>query len=148
MFMDIQIVHISIDNAELLNNIDPDAFDAPIDQGRITTYLANPCNIMFVAMNDDLVIGQARAMVHHHPDIATELYFDNLGVAEKYLRRGIGTRLVNAVIKAGMARGCEEIWLGTEPDNIAACGLYRAMKLTMEPMVMFHGLLDGGQQKP
>ena len=31
------------------------------------------------------------------------------------------------LMEAARARGCKGIWLGTEPDNAAALGLYRSL---------------------
>ena len=40
---------------------------------------------------------------------------------------GIATALMRRLIDLGRARGCQGIWLGTEPDNVAALGLYRKL---------------------
>jgi len=75
---------------------------------------------------DGLVVGQVAACVHRHPDQATELYVDNLGVTEAFRRRGLARRLVNAVLDLGRSVGCEEWWVGTEQDNVPARRLYES----------------------
>ena len=65
------------------------------------------------------------AVIHYHPDKPTELYIDELGVSPAWQRQGIGHRLLEAMLELGKAQGCEEVWVGTEPENDAANALYR-----------------------
>jgi aminoglycoside 6'-N-acetyltransferase I len=70
-------------------------------------------------------VGQTAAVVHRHPDKPTELtYIDEVGVAAGYRRQGIARRMLAAMLELGKAIGCEEAWVGTEPDNLPARGLY------------------------
>jgi len=136
--MSIQFVKVDIANSHVLANVDGEIFDHDVDPALLTDYLKDPNHFMCVARLDDLVIGQARAMIHRHPDQARELYIDNVGVAPSHQRKGIATRLIEDLIHIGKEHGCHEIWLGTEPDNEPAKALYRSLSMTMEAMVMFH----------
>jgi aminoglycoside 6'-N-acetyltransferase I len=40
------------------------------------------------------------------------------------------------MIELGRAHGCEEVWLGTEPDNTAAKAVYGA-RSDAEPFLMY-----------
>ncbi|MGH9196451.1 MAG: GNAT family N-acetyltransferase [Acidimicrobiia bacterium] len=40
--------------------------------------------------------------------------------------RGVGRSLVAALGKLAVERGCYGMWVGTEPDNIAAIATYQA----------------------
>ena len=96
---------------------------------------------MIVAIHDGVVVGQTAAVVHRHPDKPTELYIDEVGVRPDYRRRGIARRMLELMLAHGKAIGCEEAWVGTEPDNLPARGLYdgsgRAAMPKAEPFVMY-----------
>ena len=87
------------------------------------------------------IVGQVAAVVHRHPDKPTELYIDEVGVADGYRRRGIARRMLATMLAHGKAIGCEEAWVGTEPDNLPARGLYeqrrRADDNAAEEFVMY-----------
>jgi ribosomal protein S18 acetylase RimI-like enzyme len=91
---------------------------------RAKAYLADPTNLLLVAIDRKMVIGQCAACIHRHPDRVTELYVDNLGVADGYKRRGFGRELITRMFSEGKARGCDEAWVGTEVDNDPANRLY------------------------
>lgn len=112
-------------------------FDEPPVPHRIAAYLAEPSHLMVLAFDGDHVVGQVAAVIHRHPDKPTELYMDEVGVADAYLRRGIATEMVERMLAEGRARGCEECWVGTEPDNAPARALYRKWQDQAEPFVMY-----------
>ena len=62
---------------------------------------------------------------------------DLLGVAEDRRREGIATRLLDALVAWGRYLGCEEAWVGTEPDNGPARALYEARGSDAETFVMY-----------
>lgn len=118
----------------LFERVAPEVFDEPINAERLRAYLAEPGHLMLLALSDDEVVGQCAAVLHHHPDKATELYIDEVGVASAHLRRGIATSMVRAMFEWGRELGCDEAWLGTELDNLEANGLYRKVGGTPEHM--------------
>lgn len=120
----IEIVRIAPANAALLDRVAPDVFDEPIRPDRLAAYLASPDNLLLVAVDDGLVVAQCAAVVHRHPDRATELYLDNLGTEPAWQRRGIARRLIEEMLALGRAAGCKEAWIGTEVDNAPARALY------------------------
>ena len=120
----INYTRIRLENADLLDHVAVDVFDEPILPKRLATYLEQPTNLLIVAVTDGLVIGQVAAVLHHHPDKPTELYIDELGITPQYQRQGVATRLMEEIVAWGETLGCEEVWLGTEIDNIAARALY------------------------
>lgn len=135
--MTVSIVRVGPGDAALFERIAEDVFDAPVRPERLAAYLASDGHLMLLAIEDGLVVGQCAAVVHRHPDQAAELYIDNLGVAEEWRRRGIGRRLVSEMFAIGRSLGCEEAWVGTEPDNLPARALYRSLGPEAVPMVMF-----------
>ena len=121
--------------------IAPDVFDEPIHPERLEAYLLEPGHLMLLAFDNGVVVGQCAAVIHRHPDKPTELYVDEVGVAAGYRRQGIARRMLETMLELGKAIGCEEAWVGTEPDNLPARGLYeqrrRAGDAGAEPFVMY-----------
>ena len=135
--METEIVRIGPAQAGLLERVADDVFDEAIDPARVAAYLAEPNHLMVLAVSGGEVIGQARGMVHRHPDLPTELYIDNVGVAEDRRRAGIATRMLDELVAWGRELGCEEAWVGTEHDNAPARALYEGRGATAEPFVMY-----------
>lgn len=124
-----EIVRLSPDNAELLHRLADDVFDEPVRPDRLAAYLAEPGHIMLVALSGGIVVGQCAAVLHRHPDKVTELYLDEVGVTSAMQRQGIGRALVESMLGIGRELGCGEAWVGTEPDNLPARGLYERLDL-------------------
>ena len=123
----LEIIRLSPDNAGLLDRIAEDVFDEPVRPDRLAAYLADPGHVMLVAVSDGIVIGQCAAIVHRHPDKVTELYIDEVGVTPAFRRKGIGRAMVERMLAIGKELGCGEAWVGTEPDNLPARGLYERL---------------------
>jgi aminoglycoside 6'-N-acetyltransferase I len=135
--MKTEIVRVGPAQAALLDRVADDVFDAPIDAVRLAAYLAEPGHLMVVALADGEVVGQARGVVHRHPDEPTELYIDNLGVTPARQREGIATRLLDELAAWGVGLGCEAAWVGTEIDNEPARALYAGRGAEAETFVMY-----------
>jgi aminoglycoside 6'-N-acetyltransferase I len=135
------IKRVCADHKDLFAKVAKDVFDAPIQADRLDAYLALPGHIMYVAIIDDMIIGQVRAIIHKHPDGPADLYVDNLGVTPEHQREGVATELMNEIIRHGWADGCEAMWVATETENDDAVGFYRSMALTAEDVVMFSATL-------
>ncbi len=123
----IEIRRLGPGDASILDRVAADVFDEAINKKRLAVYLREPGHLLFVAICDGEVVGQARGMIHLHPDMADELYIDNLGVTPAFRRRGIGMRLMKALLKAGKDHGCAEARVGTEEDNLPARKLYEKL---------------------
>src|SRR5213595_533260 len=124
--MSLDTRRIAAGDEGLLENVATDVFDAPIDWRRLTAFLAEPRHLMVLALEDDLVVGKARGIIHLSPDQPDELYIDNMGVDPAFQRRGIGGRLLDELLAWGRERGCPYAWLGTETDNEPARALYES----------------------
>jgi len=139
--MAIDIVEINQDRSELLQHVAEDVFDEKIDLDRLRKYMEEDGHILLVAVHDNIVIGQVLAVIHLHPDKATELYIDDLGVSPKFKRQGIATSLLKTLFALGKRKGCEEVWVATEPDNIEATGFYNSLNLSVRDAKVFEGEL-------
>jgi len=140
--MSTEIIRVGANGAKHLDHVAEDVFDEDIDPGRLTAYLAEPSHLMVVAVADGEVVGQARGVVHRHPDQRTELYIDNLGVTPSRRREGIATQLLDELVIWGRSLGCEEAWVGTEVDNEAARALYAARGSEAETFVLYFYAFD------
>ena len=124
-------------DAAILGRVADEVFDAAVDPERLAAYLAEPGHHMIVAIAGDEVVGQIAVVVHRHPDKPTELYVDEVGVAPAWRRRGVAGRLLDEMLALGQALVCEEAWVGTEHDNLAARGLYQSRGAAAEAFVMY-----------
>lgn len=129
-------------SASLVDRVDPDVFDHVIDPRRLAAYLADPLHTMFVAMDDDLVVGHIRGCVHLQPDRAPDLYIDNLGTAPSHQRRGVASALMDRMLDWGKRQGCTYAWVATETDNEGANGFYAARSFAHDTIAMFAMDLD------
>jgi aminoglycoside 6'-N-acetyltransferase I len=127
--MNLEIRQLEPGDMALLDRVAEDVFDEPVRPDRLAAYLAEPGHHMIVAIVDGEVVGQCAAVVHRHPDKATELYIDEVGVSSAFQRQGIARKLLDAMFALGRTLGCEEAWVGTEPDNAAARGLYERLEI-------------------
>ena len=135
--MDIVFRRLTADDGFVLDSVAEDVFDEPIVAKRLAAYLTDPNHVMIVAIAGERVVGQCAAVIHRHPDKATELYIDEIGVAPEFKRRGVARRLLEDMLAFGKALGCEEAWVGTESDNQPARGLYETQGATAEAFAMY-----------
>lgn len=117
---------ITLESVSLLDRIDEDVFDHPVNSELLHEFLINPANALIVAMSDGQVIGMATGISYVHPDKPRTLFVNEVGVSARYQRQGIGKQLVSAILEWGKSRGCVEAWVATEVDNVAARSLYRS----------------------
>lgn len=129
---------IDASNAHLLARVAPGVFDHAIDPDRLTSYLAGPANWMGLALHGDLVVGMVMAVIHTHPDKETELFLDEIGTGDDWRRQGIARTLMQMVFDRADAEGIREIWLGTEPDNLPARGLYEGFRHERDDAVIYY----------
>ena len=136
--LDLSIHWIDQTNAQLLDRVAPGTFDHAIDPEHLANYLAKPANWMAVAIHGDLVVGMLMATPLDAPDKPTEIFLNEIGTGDDWRRKGIAHRLMEKLFERADAEGIEEIWLGTEPDNDAANGLYQEFKHEREDAVIYY----------
>ncbi len=134
--------HITPENRALLDAVDEDVFDHGITPERLDAFLAAPGHALVVAVEDRVVVGHARGIVHVQPDRASDLYIDNLGVAPDQQRKGIATRLVRELVEWGKARSCTYAWVATEPDNDVAIAFYNAQRFERQTIEFFGSSIE------
>lgn len=136
--MKVEIRYVGPGDEALFERVAADVFDHPIERRQLSHYLATPGHHLMVAIVDGEVVGQVAAVVHLHPDgRPTELYIDEVAVAPALQRQGIARNLLDAMLAFGKELGCQEAWVGTEPDNRAAISLYETRSAPAEPFAMY-----------
>lgn len=123
----IRIREIGLAEIDQLLAVTPGLFDNPIRPDQSQAFLGDPANLLFLAFDGDLAVAMVTATVLRHPDKVPALFINEVGTRESHQQQGIATALMQTVLAAGRARGCQGIWLGTEPDNTAALRLYRKL---------------------
>jgi ribosomal protein S18 acetylase RimI-like enzyme len=147
---DAGIQFVTAANARLLDRVDDDVFDHPIQPALLDAFLANPANHLVVAVVEGEVIGMASGIAYVHPDKPLQLFVNEVGVSSRFHRRGIGTRLVSALLGRGKEIGCQEAWVATEIGNDAARALYGSLGFREDddPAVVYVRSLVDDQDKP
>ncbi len=134
---DIDIRRIGPRDGALFDRVANGVFDDPVLPSRLAAYVAEPGHHLYVAISGGEIVGQCAAVLHRHPDKASELYIDEVGVAPAFRRHGIGGALLQAMMDLGRKLGCAEAWLGTEPDNGPARLLYERSREKRKPAETF-----------
>lgn len=123
----IRVFLLTAEDVAVLDRVDDDVFDHPVRRDLAEAYLCDPKNFLAVAVQDGVVVGMASALAYLHPDKPLQLFINEVGVAERWRRRGIATRLMTLVMERGREIGCTEAWVATEVGNTAARGTYEAL---------------------
>lgn len=133
----IDIRRLGPGDASVLDRVAADVFDGPVRKKRLAVFLREANHLMSVAVCEGEVVGQARGIIHLHPNKEDELYIDSLGVAPAFRQQGVGTRLVKVLLQTGRDQGCAEALVGVEQNNPAARKLYESLGEAGEPCVFF-----------
>jgi ribosomal protein S18 acetylase RimI-like enzyme len=120
----VEVRLLSSAESAVLERVDPDVFDRPVRLDLAAQYLANPSNLLAVAIQAGLVVGMASAMAYVHPDKPLALFINEVGVSDRYQGQGLGKRLMSTLLEQGRLMGCTEAWVATEGNNKAARALY------------------------
>jgi ribosomal protein S18 acetylase RimI-like enzyme len=122
----------------LFRRIAAEVFDHHVVPKNLFEYLATPGHHLVVAISDGEIVGQVAAVVHRHPDGSRkEIFIDEVAVTPALQRQGIAGRMLDRMIALGRELGCQEAWLGAEPDNVPARELYARRGSQAEPVVMY-----------
>jgi aminoglycoside 6'-N-acetyltransferase I len=119
-----QIRILTASERDVLDNVAPGVFDNPVDPDRADEFLRDSRHHLAVAVSDGTVVGMASAVHYVHPDKEPELWINEIGVAERFRRTGLGKRLLDALLQHAKVLGCRTAWLVTKRDNEAARQLF------------------------
>ncbi len=93
----------------------------------LNLFLKNTESVFVVAYSDKNFAGMASAKLLNKPNGDIWLYIDEVDVCEDKQRQGIGTALMRYLLKFAHESDCDEVWLGTEVDNVPANALYASL---------------------
>jgi ribosomal protein S18 acetylase RimI-like enzyme len=119
-----EISFLGPSDLETLTNVAPDVFDQPVRKDLAREFLEDPRHHLAAATHDGRIVGFASAVHYLHPDKEPELWINEVGVAPDHRGRGIGERLLRAMLHHGRQLGCREAWVLAERDNEPAMRLY------------------------
>lgn len=122
----IEILVVGTSEAALLDHVDDDVFDLPMQPQLVRAFLANPANVLVIARSEGQVIGMASGFAYVHPDKPLALFINEVGVSSRFQGRGIGKQLMERMLAWGREQGCREAWVATEVGNTPARRLYES----------------------
>ncbi len=109
-------------------------FDDPVDTDATKAYLADPRHHLLIASVDGTPAGFVTGIELLHPDKERpEMFIYELGVDERFRRRGVATALLEHLLEIRAERGCREMFVLTDEDNVAAMATYRKAGAMREP---------------
>ena len=128
-----EIRRLTAADAALLDHVDDDVFDLPVQPALAAQFLSRPDHLLVVARVDGVVVGMASGVIYLHPDKPLQLFINEVGVSARMEGRGIGTALMQSLLQHGRDLGCVEAWVATETDNTRARALYAKVGGQQEP---------------
>jgi ribosomal protein S18 acetylase RimI-like enzyme len=131
--MSIEIVLLCHENSELLKDIAPEVFDYEINPQYLEAFLGDPRHIMYLVLDNKVVVGMASAVEYFDPDKPPQLWINEVGVALNHRKQGIGRQLVQKLVASAKDRGCIYAWLGTDAENIAAQACFSSVPEVEDP---------------
>ncbi len=149
--MAIEVRVLSGGEADLLSNVVPGVFDDAIDTSRAAEFLADPHHHLVVAISDAGIVGFASGIHYLHPDKPDpEFWINEIAVAPAERGRGVGRRLVAAILEVARNAGCGEAWVLTDTDNASAIHLYSRIAgvCRRDPQLMFTFTLEDADTAP
>jgi ribosomal protein S18 acetylase RimI-like enzyme len=109
----------------LLGRAAPGVFDNAVDPALADAFLKDAHHHIAAAIDGAQLVGFVSGVDYWHPDKPRELFINEVSVARDHRRRGVGLRLMRAMLDHARALGCRSAWVMTDGGNLAANGLYR-----------------------
>jgi ribosomal-protein-alanine N-acetyltransferase len=118
--MDIQLAHMKNIHLDQVATIENSSFPTPWSRSAFAQELANNDFAYYiVALMDNQVAGYAGMWI-----ILDEGHITTIAVHPNHLRQGIGTILLNALLREAKNRDCVKMTLEVRPFNRSALDLY------------------------
>jgi ribosomal protein S18 acetylase RimI-like enzyme len=109
----VEVQLLSAQDVAVLDHVEPDVFDFPVQRALAEQYLSTPGSLLAVATAAGVVVGMASALAYVHPDKPLQLFINEVGVSQRAQGQGIGKRLTNALLERAREMGCIEAWVAT-----------------------------------
>ena len=136
--IDVTIITPSGDLSQIVHEINQASWDSAnemsvYDVESLSTYLERE-DTLFVTCHDissdpPTLLGIASSRIEIKPyGKELWLYVDEVDVCSDQRRKGAGKAMMQKLIEIANEKGCEEVWLGAEVENMAANALYLSLK--------------------
>ena len=114
-----EIVRLQREHCEILAELEKLCFSHPWSQKAIEDEVHNPNAYFVTAVDEEKILGYGGMHCSHR-----ECYVDNIAVFGHHRRKGVGTAIVEELIRESRRRKAEFLSLEVRPSNRAAVGLY------------------------
>lgn len=94
----------------------------------LNKFLIHAGSVFVVAYSEQQFAGMASAKILNKPNGFVWLYIDEVDVCENFQKQGVGKEIMNYLLTFAQESDCDEVWLGTEVDNVPANALYTSIK--------------------
>jgi ribosomal protein S18 acetylase RimI-like enzyme len=123
---------------ELLVMQAADLFDNPPRQEWVATFLRTRTHHLLIAYRSGRPLGFVTAVEMTHPDKGAEMFVYELSVAPEDRRQGVAKALLRDLTVLARERGCYDMWVLADQDNVAALNLYGSTGATRdgEPVML------------
>ena len=130
------VVRISTESelTSIVNDINNATWDdandvCAYDEVSLKAYLEKEDTIFLVCYDDaENFLGMASGRIELKPyDQESWLYVDEVDVCVDQRRKGAGAAIMRKMLEIARQENCEELWLGTEMDNVPANALYKSL---------------------
>ena len=136
--MTVKIISPSDDLIQIVDEINNASWDesneiSKYDAESLLSYLKRQDTLFvtchLIQSGKSIFLGMASARLEIKPyDKQLWLYVDEVDVCADQRQKGAGKALMKKLIEIASLKGCEEVWLGAEVENIPANALYRSME--------------------
>ena len=107
----------------LMHELSPLSF---CDREKLSAAISDNNSIVLVAVEDDRIVGTATLCIAHTPEF-TLGFVEAVVVLHEYRGRSIGRMLMERVIEDARRYGVQHLHLTSNPQRVAANGLYQAL---------------------
>ena len=77
---------------------------------------------------EQVLAGMSSGRIEQKPyNFEKWLYIDEVDTCSNHRQKGVGTAMMNALLKCAKDNDCEEVWLGTESDKDVARKFYESL---------------------
>ena len=136
--IDVNIITPSDDLRKIVHEINHASWDSAnemsvYDVESLSTYLERQ-DTLFVTCHDiasdpPKLLGIASSRIEIKPyGKELWLYVDEVDVCSDQRRKGAGKAIMQKLMEIAYEKGCAEVWLGAEVENMAANALYRSLE--------------------
>jgi len=102
-----------------------DEMDIIFDEAKIKSFLQDKNNILFVAKADGEILGFAFGyLINRIDNKYPKFYIHSLYVGSEYQNKGIGTKLLDFVVKFANKNNCSSVFTIADKKNGAAVSVF------------------------